>query len=79
MTECEIERDRLRLLAEQGAERADDEPDWCERYGPDTFGHHEALHLASVFGEMIEDHLAGHPAVFLDPKCYAPPARRAGS
>ena len=77
MTDEEIEGDRLRLIAEQDGMRKKTDPEWRERFAPDTFGHHEALHLASVFGEMIEAHLAEHPAVFLDPKCYVL-ASRAG-
>jgi hypothetical protein len=35
---------------------------------PGTFGCHEALHLASTFMIMIEEHLAEHPAVRANPE-----------
>jgi hypothetical protein len=36
--------------------------------GPGTFGCHEALHLASTFMIMVEQHLAEHPAVRSNPE-----------
>jgi hypothetical protein len=32
-------------------------------FDPGTFGFYEALHLASTFMSMVEEHLAEHPAV----------------
>ena len=75
MTDEEIERDRQQLLTEQDEQRADWDPNWRERVQGDAFSRHEALHLASVFGDMVEDHLAKHPFVLLDPKLYALAAR----
>jgi hypothetical protein len=34
-----------------------------DRVEPGTFGCHEALHLASTFMIMVEQHLAEHPAI----------------
>ena len=39
-----------------------------EGVGPGTFGCHEALHLASTFRIMVEQHLAEHPAVRSNPE-----------
>ena len=39
-----------------------------EGFEPGTFGCHEALHLASTFMIMIEEHLAEHPAVRANPE-----------
>jgi phosphopantothenate synthetase len=37
-------------------------------FEPGTFGCHEALHLASTFMIMVEEHLAEHPAVRANPE-----------
>ena len=42
-----------------------------EGYEPGTFGCHEALHLASTFRIMVEQHLAEHPAVRANPEWEA--------
>ncbi len=39
-----------------------------EGFEPGTFGCHEALHLASTFMIMVEQHLAEHPAVRANPE-----------
>ena len=65
----EIEGDRLERLAELAQDHADD-PEWMDRFAPGTFGCHEALHLASVFGRLLEGDLAEHPAVVLKPDWF---------
>jgi hypothetical protein len=40
-------------------------------FEPGTFGCHEALHLASTFMIMAEEHLAEHPAVRANPEWEA--------
>jgi hypothetical protein len=35
---------------------------------PGTHGCHEALHMAHVFGEMVDGQLAQHPAVLMNPE-----------
>jgi hypothetical protein len=67
----EFEHERFERLAEQNAQRSEDDPDWRERFRPGGFGAHEALHLAHVFGAMVDEHLARHPTVLLDPRLYA--------
>jgi hypothetical protein len=37
-------------------------------FAPGTFGCHEAVHLASTFLVMVEQHLAEHPAVRANPE-----------
>ena len=37
-------------------------------FEPGTFGCHEALHLASTFRTMFEEHLAEHPAIRANPE-----------
>jgi hypothetical protein len=39
-----------------------------EGFEPGTFSCHKALHLASVFMIMVEQHLAEHPAVRANPE-----------
>ena len=39
-----------------------------EGFEPGTFGCHEALHLASTFRTMFEEHLAEHPAIRANPE-----------
>lgn len=41
------------------------------RYGPGTFGDHEALHVANLILGLIERELAEHPAILLQPEWYA--------
>lgn len=59
---AEREKERKRLLAK--LDRPDD-------FKPGTYGHHEALHTASVVLEIIETHLSTHPAVILHKEAYA--------
>lgn len=42
-----------------------------ENFLPGSFGCHEAMHLASVFRDIIEAHLAEHPAVKAKPEWTA--------
>ena len=42
---------------------------------PGSFGCQEALHLAQVFGEMVDRHLAHHRAVFRNPEWLSSPPR----
>jgi hypothetical protein len=45
---------------------------------PGSFGCHEAMHLANVFGEIVERHLAKHPAIRRNPD-WATAATKAAS
>jgi hypothetical protein len=75
-TRAEIEADRRERLQALDREHADD-PDWRDRFKPGSFGCHEALHTASVLQAVVEEHLASHPAVLLDPECFALASRAA--
>ena len=43
-------------------------PDDPTRFAPGTHGCHEALHMASVLMEMVDEQLCEHPAVKLKPE-----------
>lgn len=45
--------------------------DSTDKFAPGSFGCHEALHLASVFRDMVEEHLVDHPAVQAKPEWKA--------
>ncbi|MFD1328861.1 hypothetical protein [Mycoplana ramosa] len=45
-------------------------PSLEERFGPGTFGCHEALHVTHLVVDLIERELVGHSAVLLDPAWY---------
>ncbi|WP_439597518.1 hypothetical protein [Falsiroseomonas sp.] len=47
------------------------EPVEAERFAPGTYGCHEALHMAHVLAELVDDRLCGHPAVRLVPEWKA--------
>lgn len=41
------------------------------RYEPGTFGCHEALHMASVIINMVDENLCSHPAIEQNPEWKA--------
>ncbi|KKN33179.1 hypothetical protein LCGC14_0806290 [marine sediment metagenome] len=62
------EQKRLQALAErQVAEFAGpDHRSLAVRYGPGSFGFHEAMHVTQVVVDLIERELLSHSAVLLD-------------
>ncbi len=38
------------------------------RYGPGSYGCHEALHTTSVLERMLNDHVLSHPSVQAEPE-----------
>jgi hypothetical protein len=68
---AEFERERLDRLALEDAYRREDDPEWQRRVLADPFSIHEALHMAHVFGRMLDEHLNDHAAVLLRPELYA--------
>ena len=68
----EIEEKRRALLEEHrqewagtpGMQKLED------RFGPGTFGFHEALHVNHLILDLIERELGSHSAVLLDPRWY---------
>ena len=47
------------------------EADESAQFAPGTFGCHEALHMAHVLAEMVDERLCEHPAVLLVPEWKA--------
>lgn len=68
----EFEKERLEALAErQAAEFAGpDHRSLAARYGPGSFGCHEAMHVTQVVVDLIERELLSHSAVLLDSLWY---------
>lgn len=66
------EKERLQALAErQAAEFAGpDHRSLAVRYGPGSFGSHEAMHVTQVVVDLIERELLSHSAVLLDSFWY---------
>jgi hypothetical protein len=50
---------------------SDNQTTKAERFAPGSFGCHEALHMASVFAEMVDEKLGQHPAILLQPEWKA--------
>lgn len=66
------EKERVEALAErQAAEFAGpDHRSLAVRYGPGSFGCHEAMHVTQVVVDLIEQELLSHSAVLLDAFWY---------
>ncbi|MCA1365902.1 hypothetical protein I6F15_00565 [Bradyrhizobium sp. BRP14] len=41
-----------------------------EKFAPGTHGCHEALHVASLLGDLVDERLCNHPTVLLNPEWY---------
>lgn len=67
----EVEKTRLEQLAAAAEERETTPEELAADFKPGTFGCHEALHMASVFNNLVEERLAEHPAVLTNPEWYA--------
>ncbi|MDE5461537.1 MULTISPECIES: hypothetical protein [unclassified Bradyrhizobium] len=67
------ESERRERLAERRTSNVDsDDPLPLEsRFGPNSFGCHEALHVTNLVLGLIECELAEHPAILLQPEWYA--------
>ncbi|GAA4175868.1 hypothetical protein [Shinella granuli] len=68
------EEDRLEALEERRRDEAKDRPDRPsleERFGPGSFGCHEAMHVTQLVVDLIERQLVQHSAVLLNPVWYA--------
>lgn len=63
-TPAEIEEGRLDRMTEW-------EDGELDGFTPESVGHHEALHMASVFADMLDRHLCGHGAIVRDRELYA--------
>lgn len=68
------EEDRLSALEERrrvDAKDGPDRPSLEERFGPGSFGCHEAMHVTQLVVDLIERQLVQHSAVLLNPVWYA--------
>ncbi len=65
--ETDIEQDRQRQIAEMVS---DSGSDWAREFLPGTAGCHELLDRTAMFADMIEKHLASHPACIANPEWY---------
>lgn len=65
-----IESDRLKRLEENRESWAENGINLDERFGPGSFGCHEAMHVADIFAGLVEDRLCNHSAVLRDPHWY---------
>lgn len=68
------EEERLAALEERRKEEAQGGPDRLSleaRFGPGSFGCHEALHVTELVVDLIERQLVQHSAVLLNPVWYA--------
>lgn len=69
----ELEAERLARLAElrkSDQERGEKQPPEF-RYGPESFGCHEALHVTNLILGLIDRELAGHGAIIQNAEWYA--------
>lgn len=66
------EADRLKALKERREAEAEgpDHRSLDERFGPRSFGCHEALHTTLLVVDLIDRELANHSAVLLDSDWY---------
>ena len=65
--QCEEQASVSRTAAKQIAER----DRIAATYRPGTFGCHEALHMASVARDFVEEHVCNHPTIGLNPEWEA--------
>lgn len=74
MDQDRYEEDRIAALNERRREEADsDSPDKRRlevRFGPGSFGCHEAIHVTNLIVDLIHEQLEKHSAVLLDPYWY---------
>lgn len=70
--EREYEEERLAMIKErrQAEGEGPDRRTLETRFGPGSFGCHEALHTNNLVVELIEQQLLRHSAVLLDPFWY---------
>ncbi|WP_188408459.1 hypothetical protein [Agaricicola taiwanensis] len=68
----DFDKERLAALAARRAAEFEgpDHRSLEARYGPGSFGCHEALHVTNLVVELMERELAGHGAVLLDAFWY---------
>lgn len=65
-----IEAERVKLLDERRKDCAESGVDIDERFGPGSFGCHEAMHVTDILAGLIESQLCNHSAVLRDPRWF---------
>ncbi len=65
-----IEAERVKLLDERRKDWAESGVDIDERFGPGSFGCHEAMNVAEMLAGLVEDRLCNHSAVLRDPRWF---------
>ena len=63
----EFEADRIKKLEENRKAWAKSNVDLDQRFGPGSFGCHEAMHVAEILAGVVERELCNHSAVLRDP------------
>lgn len=69
MPETNMEEERLekyRYLMEDFTNQTEIE----KKYGPGSFGCHEALHVSSMLTELVIERLLDHPTIVMNKKYY---------
>lgn len=65
-----IEAERIERLEERKKDGPGGNLDIDERFGPGSFGCHEAMHVTHMLVGLIEDQLCNHSAVLRDPRWF---------
>jgi hypothetical protein len=66
----EIEGERIRRLEENRKGWPEQNIDLGERFGPGSFGCHEAMHVADMLARLVEVELCDHNTVLRDPAWF---------
>ncbi|MDK1489401.1 hypothetical protein QN219_04935 [Sinorhizobium sp. 7-81] len=70
MTTQNLEQERQRRIKAITDRRDYPLVEMREKFAPGTHGCHEALHVASMLGDFVDERLCNHPAVLLNPEWY---------
>lgn len=65
-----IEAERIERLEERRKHWPEENVDIDERFGPGSFGCHEAMHVANMLAGLVEDELCNHSAVLRDSRWF---------
>jgi len=66
----QFEADRIKKLEDNRKAWAKSNVDLDDRFGPGSFGCHEAMHVAEILSGVVERELCNHSAVLRDPYWY---------
>jgi len=65
------EQDRQKRLQAAINRRDYSADEMQEKFAPGSHGCHEALHVSSMLGDLVDERLCDHPAVLMVPEWYA--------